>query len=1036
MFCDLVGSTALSARLDPEDLREVIGAYHRCVAETVGRYDGFVAKYMGDGVLVYFGYPQAHEDDAVRAIYTGLAVTRAVKQLGKRMLQAQGGRLRARVGIATGLVVVGDLVGAQGSEEDAVTGETPNLAARLQEMAGSGRVAVAERTRILAGDAFNYEAPEERALKGFPGPVRLWRVLGPSGAQSRFVALHGRWLTPMVGREHEMGLLLERWRQAKEGEGQVVMVMGEAGIGKSRLTEVLYERIQADGPIRVRLQCSPYHTNSALHPVIEHLERAARFEPEDPPSTRLEKVEALIGQAVPATPETVSLLASLLSVPTEARYPPLSMTPERQKERTLAALTEQLVGLSAKKPLLVVLEDAHWIDQTTLEWIDLTVAEAERARMLVVITSRPEFEPSWLGRPHATLLTLNRLSRRQGTEMVGEVAGGRALPPEVLEQVVARTDGVPLFVEELTRMVLESGLLEEESDRYVLKGPLPPLAIPATLQDSLMARLDRLAPAKQVAQTAAAIGRTFRHDLLMAVAGLEEAKLIEALGQLNDAGLVFRQGAPPTAIYTFKHALLQRAAYESLLKSQRQRLHARIATMLEEQFPEVAESAPEVIGQHYGEAGLAEPAIEWWCRAGQRAVARSTGVEAIAILGKALDLLDSQSDRVRLRDRELDILTALGSALISTKGYTAEETERIYRRAQALLENIGESARAFPILYGMWSFFVWAGNLRESWKVTEKFERLVEKLNDTEFRSTNAAMWGCEYWNRGRFSQSVQWFTKAVADFDRDRDKQVAISTGEHPASISLSGGCWSQWTLGYPEKALEWISRADQIAEDSTHSNSIAIAKFHKAYLLYERGNMEEARACVEDFIGYSVEQVVASWYGGGLIVKGACRVKQGSHAEGVALIGDGLGVWKKIGGGYAVPLFLSILAEACWVAGRPDDGMRAIEEGLKFASESGQHQATSALYRLQGELLLVSGRNSMEEVEGAYLQALSVAREQEAKSYELRAAMSLARLWAEGGERQRAHDLLAPVYGWFTEGFDTADLKDAKALLDELSS
>jgi predicted ATPase len=577
---------------------------------------------MGDGVLVYFGYPQAHEDDAVRAIYAGLAVVRAVKHLGKQMLAGHGGRLRGRVGVATGVVVVGDLVGTEGFEAGAVTGETPNLAYRLQEVAGSGRVVVAERTRALAGEAFKYEEPEQRKLKGFPDPIKLWRVLGPSGAESRFEALHGRWLTPLVGREHEIALLMERWRQAKEGEGQVVLVSGEAGIGKSRITEVLRERIIADEHLRIRLQCSPYHTNSALYPIIQHLERAAGFERDDTPKAKLDKLEAMIGQATTAVIATAALLAPLLSIPTGERYPPLGITPERQKERTLAALTDQVIGLADSKPVLMIVEDVHWSDPTTLESVDLTIARVETSRVLLVVTFRPEFQPAWLGRSHVTSVSLNRLSKRQGAEMVDGVTRGRALPPAVLDQVIVRTDGVPLFVEELTRMVVESGMLKEEGGRFVLEGPLPPMAIPSTLQDSLMARLDRLAPAKEVAQTAAVIGRTFSHELLSAVVGMDPAKLDVALDQLVHSGLVFRQGIGAEARFTFKHALVQDAAYQSMLKSQRQRLHARIGHELEAKLGTVTEAVPEMVAQHYAAAEMHESAIYWWRRAGEQAVQR------------------------------------------------------------------------------------------------------------------------------------------------------------------------------------------------------------------------------------------------------------------------------------------------------------------------------------------------------------------------------------------------------------------------------
>ena len=1037
MFIDLVGSTELSRQLDPEELREVLRAYQDVLREEVARYGGHVARYIGDGGLVYFGYPQAHEDDAVRAIYAGLALTRAVKQLGKRLLQAHGGRLRARVGIATGPVVVGDLVGTDGAETDAVTGETPNLAARLQDIATSGRVAIAEQTRALAGDAFTYEAPEERTLKGFPEPVQLWRVLGPSGTQSRFEALHGRWLTPMVGREHEIGLLLERWRQAKDGEGQVVLISGEAGIGKSRITEVLHERLLAEEHIRVRLQCSPYHTNSALYPVIEQLEHAARFTRDEPAASRLEKLEALIRQSSNDTIETtVPLLAALLSIPTGQRYPPLAMTPERQKERTLAVLTDQLSALALHKPLLIIFEDAHWIDPTTLELIDLVVDRAEHARMLVGITFRPEFEPPWIGRPHTTLLALNRLSKRQGAELAGEVAGGRGLPPEVLEQLVARTDGVPLFVEELTRMVLESGMLKEQDGQYVLDGPLPPLAIPATLQDSLMARLDRLAPAKQVAQTAAAIGRSFRHDLLAAVAGLDESKLTEALGQLVDAGLVFRQGVPPAAVYTFKHALVQVAAYESLLKSQRLRIHARIGNVMETKFSLMANAAPDVVAQHFIEAELIDPAISWSTKAGIRAFERAANLEAISSFRKAIALIEALPDRETHREAELDILMALGTVLTAAKGYADPDTNETYVRARELCHEIEDLEKSINVLYGVWSCYVGLGQYDRSWSIAMEAQDLVANSNSYAQEFCATFMVAYEEQARGKFQESYQSYANFHDEYVPSRDEAFSFRLTEH---IGLLIGAYQGHLnvfIGHLDHVLPPIENSIARLKDVNHTNSIGNALFFYGTALHELGLNDQLLTTSNELIKYATDNVVTLWLFGGLILKGVALSRLGSPDEALAVLREGLDGWLSSRAGFQVPQLYAYLAAASLVAGRFDAGMAAAFEGLRRARQNDENFYSAELHRIHGELLQMRDVVPPHEVETRFKSALELARTQGSHTFELRAATSLARLWAERGERQRAHDLLFPVYTWFTEGLDSHDLIAAKALLVQLNS
>jgi class 3 adenylate cyclase len=726
MFSDLVGSTALSARMDPEDLREVISAYQKCVAETVQRFGGFIAKYMGDGVLVYFGYPQAHEDDAERTVRAGLELVAAVGQLKTHS------PLQTRVGIATGLVVVGELIGSGASQEQAIVGETPNLAARLQALAEPNSVIIAESTRKLVGNLFEFEDLGAKDLKGIGGPAQAWAALRPSSVESRFEAMHASGLTELIGREEELELLLRRWSKAKTGDGQVVLLSGEAGIGKSRLTAALLEHFANEPHTRLRSFCSPQHTDSAFYPIIGQMERAAALSRNDTLQAKLDKLDAMLAQSSTSA-QDAALLAEMLSLPDDGRYPALELTPQQRRQRTLEALVSQIEALSRQNPLLMIFEDAHWTDPTTLELFGRVVDGIPSLRALLIVTFRPEFEPPWIGRPHVTPLTINRLGKREIGAMIDRVIGNKMLPANIRQDIIERTDGVPLFVEEITKAVLEAKD-DEAAERTVAAVPSPSIAVPPSLHASLMARLDRLGAAKEVAQIGAAIGREFTHALLAAVARKREQELTAALERITRAGLLFRQGVPPHASYLFKHALIQDASYGTLLREPRRALHARIAETLESGFADIADNQPELLARHYTEAGLTAKAASFWGKAGQRSLERSALVEAAEQFARALQQMEALPATSSLRREQIKPQVALVTTLFHVKGHPAPETKAAAEKARLLIEQaerLGEPLEdplmLFSVLFGFWAASYLAFNGQVARELAAQFISLAEQ---------------------------------------------------------------------------------------------------------------------------------------------------------------------------------------------------------------------------------------------------------------------------------------------------------------------
>jgi TOMM system kinase/cyclase fusion protein len=1035
LFCDLVDSTVLARQLDPEELREVVRAYQATCAKVIARFEGHIAQYLGDGLLVYFGYPLAHEDDAQRAVRAGLGMIEAVGQLNTRLGQEQGVHLAVRLGVHTGLVVVGD-VGEGTRQEQLALGETPNLAARLQGIAAPDILVISAATLQLLGGFFSCQALGTPLLKGFAQPLEVYRVLSESTARSRLEATESTSLTPLVGREQEVRLLRERWAQVKDGLGQVVLLSGEAGIGKSRLVQVLKDQVATEPQAWLTpCQCSPYHQHTALYPWIDLLERVVlQFDREESPQQKLRKLEGFLVQYGLPLPEAVPLFAALLSLPLPTEYASLTVAPEQQKQLTLQALLTILRRIAAQQPVLFVMEDLHWVDPSTLEFLSLMVEQGATAPILALFTARPDFNPPWTGRAHLTQVTVHRLTPQQAAEMILRVTHGKALPFEVVAQIVAKTDGVPLFVEELTKMVLESGLLQEREDRYTLTGPLPPLAIPATLHDSLMARLDRLATVKGLAQLGAALGREFSYALLQAVSLWDEETLQQGLYQLVEAEFLYQRGVPPQATYLFKHALIQDAAYQSLLRSTRQQYHQHIAQVVEARFPELCETQPELVARHYTEAGLSVQAIPYWQRAGQRAGQRSAHAEAIAHLSKGLELLQSLPDTPERARQELGLQVTLGPALMIAKGWGAPEVEYVYARARALSQQVGESPELFPVLWGLWRFYLVRAEYQAARELGEQCLSLAQRVQDSALLlSAHLALGGTLYL-LGELPPARAHLEQGLALYTPQEHRALAFRYGLDLGVWCLSYVAWPLALLGYPDQALTRIREALALAQELSHPSSLAAALYYAALLHYVRREGPAAQECAEAAIALSRGQGFALYVALGTNVRGWALSVQGRVEEGMAQMRQGRAALQTMGATLWWPAYLAWLAEAYDGMGQAPEGLTVLTEALTIAHTTGERFWEAEFHRRKGVLLLALSAEQHAEAETCLHQALAIAHRQQAKLLELRAAVSLSRLWQQQGKCQEAHGLLAPVYHWFTEGFDTIDLQEAKALLDEL--
>jgi predicted ATPase/class 3 adenylate cyclase len=1024
MICDLVGSTALSARLDPEDMGAVIDAFQAACARITLASDGFVASFQGDGILAYFGYPRAHEDDAERTVRAALEIAAAVA----RLKTPAEGPLAVRIGIATGLVVVGDL-GGEGSERT-VVGDTPNLAARLQALAEPGTVVVAASTRRLLGDLFRLRDLGLHEVKGIAEPVAAWAVDGVSDSQTRFAAIRAAALTDLIGREGELDFLLERKQLAWKGEGQIVLISGEPGIGKSRLAAALELRIADEPHTVLRYQCSPHHTNSTFYPFIVQLERAAGFKADDMSEARLSKLEALLAIATPQVQNIAPLFATLLSIPFGDRYPKPAHTPAVQRRRTFAALLDQFESLAGQKPILLLFEDLHWADATSLELLNLAVERVRRLPVLALFTLRPEFEPPWAGLPNIGTLTLGRLDRNNVEGIAMQVAGGLGLPAEVMNQIVAKTDGNPLFVEELTKAVLETEILVKDSDGYRLSGPLPPLAIPATLQDSLMARLDRMAPVKEISQIGAAIGREFSYSLIRELARCEEAALKHGLAKLEQAELVFRRGEPPEATYSFKHALVRDAAYESLLKSRRQLLHSQIARTMEEKFPDSVVTQPEILAHHFTQAGLPESALKYWLKAGNLALSRSA-TNAADHLKQGLRLIPNIQNLTLRNNWELRLQTSLGNSLRATKGWSSDSVKEAYSRALELCKKSGLDEHTFSAVFGLWTWNFLRATLDEAQLLAGHLLNTAENLADQAYKVLAHEALGFTLFAQGKFAAAHAELERSISLYEASMATAYLDLSGQDPGVHVRAYDGMALWFLGYPNQAARICADALRYAQAAQHPFSEAIARTISLRVHQLRAEPEVVAKEANTAVALCEQYEFVHYIAMALVLRGWASAQLGQFEKGIIEIQEGLRRERDIGALLFESYALGLMADACVKNKRYAQAREFLEQAqLRMHEESTESYYAAEIYRLLGETHLRWDRN-LDRAECYFSKGLKVAREQNAKSFELRIYLSACELYEQRQGVTERHAELEEIYRSFTEGFDTRDLVRAKARL-----
>lgn len=1025
MFCDLVGSTELASRLDPEEWRGIVAGYHNAATEAVVRFGGHVAQYLGDGLLVYFGYPQAHENDPERAALAGLAILESIARLNRRFAGQGGPVLASRIGIHTGSVVVSksDAKGAN------IFGDVPHIASRVQGVAAPDTVLITAAVHQLVSGLFVVEDRGTHPLRGVDRPIRLYRVIQPSGVRGRHAAA-GSGLTPFIGREDELRLLLNRWSQVRNGEGQVIVVVGEAGIGKSRLVQRFREQSAGTPHSWVDCTAAALHQNTPFYMVTDMLQQGIRSRGEQTAGERLAGLEASLGRAGLRLAEAVPLLAPLMNLEVPASYPPLETPPDQQRKRLLATIGAWALGTAQIQPMVIAAEDLHWADPSTLEAIQLLAEQSSRTPLLLICTARPEFRAPWPLRAHHFVLTLNRLSARNVRDMVAGVAAQMARSSvNTVDAVVERSGGVPLFVEELTRLVLASGNGEPELRQ-----------IPATLRDLLMARLDRLdETAREIAQVASAIGNEFSWGLLSAVTAIEDKRLDQALAKLADADLLLVQGIAPESTYRFRHGLIQDAAYQSLLRTRRQNYHRLIARALEERFPKIARAEPQTLAHHFTEANLIGQAIPQWQIAGQKAVERSANAEAVSHLTRGLALLHTLPESPERSQQELALQLALGTPLIAAKGFASPEVGKVYARARELCQQAGEAPQLFPVLWGLWVFYTARADHEVARELAEQCLRLAQQARDPDLLLEAHHALGVTLTGLAQFGPGLEHLDHVTANYDPARHGSIAFLYGQDPKVVCLSQAAWVLWIHGFPDQALQRNEEALTLARALSHPYSLAAALSFAAMVHQLCQNERAALECAEAAITLSDEKQFALWKPWGLVMRGWTMTRSNQLIEGILQIREGVAAFRATGADVMVPYFLGLLAEALGKAGQPREGLSVLAEAQAVIDRGGECWWQPELYRVKGDLTLMRAENQDSEIqqraEEFFNQALSEATRQRGKSLELRAAMSLGRLWLVQGKRNEAHRILADRYGWFTEGHETADLKSAMTFVGETS-
>jgi predicted ATPase/class 3 adenylate cyclase len=1044
LFCDLVNSVGLAERLDPEELRETLAAYHRVCATVIRRFEGHIHDYLGDGIMVYFGFPSAHEDDAQRAVRSGLGIVEAVEQVNSRLQSEYGVDLHVRIGIDTGLVVAGALDADEDMEATAAVGVTPNIAARLQALADPDSVVISAAAYRLIAGYFDCRELGFRTIRGISQPMAIYHVLHESGARTRLdIAARGG-LPPMQGRDDELATLADRWAQARAGQGAVTLMGGEPGIGKSRLIWALEQHVaQAPDAFLIHMSCSPYFTNTAFYPVVQQLERVLEFGLDDTVDQRLNKMDGLLAQYGFDLPTVVPLLARLLAVPFQGRYPPLDLPAERQRQLTIDALTTIVLMRADYQPLLVVVEDLHWIDPSSLDLLTKLIEHVPQTRQLVVLSFRLEFVPPWPEGPGLERLNLHRLDREASVRIVTEIAG-MPVPTELRDQLVEKADGVPLYLEELTKLVIEQGLIRDGDEGLDPARPRPPLAIPATLADSLTARLDRLTDAKGVAQLGAAIGRQFSYELLAAVskttASVDSRALRRNLARLVDAGLLFVEDNPRGETYTFKHALVQDAAYGSLLRTTRLQYHRQIAQALTEHFPAMVESAPELLAHHYTQAGMMAEAVPSWLRAGEHALHGSANPEAIAHLTTGLDLLADLPAGPERAGVELQFRLTLGPAYMAIRGYAAPEVEACYQRARELCRELGDTPQLVPVLHGLWTYHIVRAQHSSARALGEQVLRLGAATNDDGLLLQGNMEVGWSLFFMGELEQAREHLERVLSLYDHERHGSHAFTYGDNPATSARCALALTLWLLGYADQSLR--RSEDNLAllrSVINHPYSVAFGLNVAAIQRQYRGDAPETRALAEEALVLAEARGLVFVSAMASILKGWALTQEGQLGEGAAQMRRGLAAQLATGAEMARPYWLSLIAEACHRMGSVQEGLALLDEAEAAVELTHECCWEAEIYRLRGQLLLVAsepvGPEAARSAEASYRRALEVARGQGARSLELRAAVSLSRLWQAADRHGEARELLAPIYERFTEGLDLPELREAAALLAELS-